>query len=170
MPSGISGGYLCAEDMMERIFDNPMWREKQRGFLDGYFKRIKKANVGEDRQIAREYVSAGCYPNGETISEDKIEAWRGVVKGAEWQHVTYMPWRKYEEHGSFIVANKSAPSAEEEREIIRMIGDLAFRTLQTLWAHDSIRGVYKWPRIIKIENYKGGGFPAYAWYARVVPR
>jgi len=156
---------------MERIYDNPTWRAGQRAFLKSYREGVRESNRFRNTGQAQKYLQEEQYPSGEAMGEDALRYWRGAAKGAGWKHVISMPWRKTEEHGSFIVASKPVLDAEEERKVACRLGNHAFVTIKTLWARDcSIRGVYKWPRIIKIENYKGGGFPAYAWYARVVPR
>jgi len=155
---------------MKRIYDEPTWRAGQREFLKYYLREVRESNDFRDTGKAQQYLKDKRYPNGEVMDEETLHYWRGVAKGAEWKHIIFMPWRKSEEHGRFIVASKPVLDAEEESNLACMLGNLAFRTIKTLWEHDEIRGVYKWPRIIKVENYKGGGFPAYAWHARVVPK
>ena len=155
---------------MERIYDNPTWRAGQRAFLKSYREGVRESNRFRNTGQPQKLLQEKRYPSGALIEDYTLNLLRGAAKGSGWKHKIFMPWRKTEEHGNFIVINKPILDAKEEREMARTLGIQAHQVLGTLWRHDSIRGVYKWPRIIKVENYKGGGFPAYAWYARVVPR
>jgi len=150
---------------MKWIYSNPTWLAGQREFLKSYRECIKDSNRFRDTGQPQELLRKKRYPSGAVIEDDTLDSLRGAAKGSGWKHKIFMPWHKFEEQGNFIVMD-----IEEEREIARGLGSQAHQVLGELWRHDRILAVYKWPRIIKVENYKGGGRPAYAWCARVIPR
>jgi len=154
----------------KRIYDYPTDAALQPLFLREYLAQIERrresalATQAPDREESwRKYAA-----KDPESYEFMMEEYAKNCELPDWPHIVKWPWSKSTEYGQHVLLNPGKPIAERGQIIVERMAERIVRMFRVLWWHKGMRAVYRWPRIITVDNYKGDG-PAVAWHARVVP-